>query len=98
MKALNVRMPDELHEALREEAHQGRVSMNSLILNALQLMREQKPRDPRLERARSLLLQIRTNAGQEPFIVRDSVGRRLDDVLHAIRQGEHDGLFDGEEA
>lgn len=35
MRAMTLRLPDEVHEALRKEAYESRRSMNELVLKAL---------------------------------------------------------------
>lgn len=93
-RALTIRLSEEQYQALRRRAFERETKMSDEIRAALNLLMSPRPEDPRIRRVVGLLCQIRTNAGNQPFIVRDSVGRRLDDVLHAIRQGEHDGLFE----
>lgn len=36
MRAMTLRLPDEVHEALRKEAYESRRSMNGVILEAIQ--------------------------------------------------------------
>ena len=35
MRAMTLRLPDEVHEALRKEAYESRRSMNEIVLEAL---------------------------------------------------------------
>jgi hypothetical protein len=35
MKVITVRLPDSLHSALKEEAYQGRISLNQLCITKL---------------------------------------------------------------
>lgn len=37
MKRTELRLPDELHEALRERAHKAKISLNALIVLLLKL-------------------------------------------------------------